>query len=61
LQNLTTDSERIQSLASDLILPKIEINSEEGADKTARVFTASVASAYTLSTSKVTLSVFFLV
>jgi hypothetical protein len=36
--------------------PKIEINSEVEADKAARDFTASIASAYGLSTSKVALS-----
>jgi hypothetical protein len=40
-----TDWERFQSLASDLISPTIEINSEEEANKTARDFTASIASA----------------
>jgi hypothetical protein len=48
-----TDWERFQSLASDLILPRIEINSEEEADKAARDFTTSVASACMLSTSTV--------
>jgi hypothetical protein len=50
-----TDWDRFQSLASDLISPRIEINSGIEADKAARDFTASVASAYRLSTSKVTL------
>jgi hypothetical protein len=47
-----TDLDRFQSLASDLISPRIEINSEVEADKVARDFTASVASAYRLATSK---------
>jgi hypothetical protein len=51
-----TDWERFQSLASELISPRIEINSGVEADKTARDFTAFIASAYRLSTSKVTLS-----
>jgi hypothetical protein len=42
--------------ASNLISPSIEINSGVEADKAARAFTASVASAYRLSTSKITLS-----
>jgi hypothetical protein len=48
--------EWFQRLASDLISPRIEFNSEEEADKAACNFTASVASAYSLSTSKVLLS-----
>jgi hypothetical protein len=48
-----TDWERFRRLSSDLILYRIEINSGEEADKAARDFTAS---AYGLSTSKVTLS-----
>jgi hypothetical protein len=51
-----SDWERFQSLASELISPRIEINSGVEADKAARNFTASIASAYRLSTSKVTLS-----
>jgi hypothetical protein len=50
-----TDWGRFQSLASELISPRIEINSGVEADKAARGFTASIASAYRLSTSKVTL------
>jgi hypothetical protein len=50
-----TDWDRFQSLASDFISPRIEINSGVEADKVARDFTASVASAYRLSTSKLTL------
>jgi hypothetical protein len=45
-----TDWERFQSLASDLISPRIEINSGEAADKAASDFTASIASAYRPST-----------
>jgi hypothetical protein len=48
--------EWFQSLASDLIYPRMEVNSEVEADKAVHHFTASVASAYRLSTSKVTLS-----
>jgi hypothetical protein len=51
-----TDWERFQSLASDLVSPRIQINSGAEADKAARDFTASIASAYRLATSKVTLS-----
>jgi hypothetical protein len=51
-----TDWERFQSLASELISPRIQINSGVEADKAARDFTASIPSAYRLSTSKVTLS-----
>jgi hypothetical protein len=51
-----TDWERFQSLASNLISPRTEINSEVEADKEARAFTASIASAYRMSTSKITLS-----
>jgi hypothetical protein len=51
------DWDRFQSLVSELISPRIEINSEVEADKAARDFTASIASAYRLSTSKVTLRI----
>jgi hypothetical protein len=51
-----TDWKRFQRLASELISPKIQTNSEEEADKGARHFTASVASAYRIATSKITLS-----
>jgi hypothetical protein len=50
------DWEWFQSLVSDLISPRIEINRDEEADKAASDFTASIALAYMLSTSKVTLS-----
>jgi hypothetical protein len=50
-----TDWDRFQSLASELISPKIEIKSGVEADKTARDFSASIASEYRLSTSKITL------
>jgi hypothetical protein len=50
-----TDCERFQNLASELISPRIEINSEVEADKAARDFIASTASVYRLMTSKVTL------
>jgi hypothetical protein len=50
-----TDWDRFQSLASEFISLKIEITSEAEADKAARDFTASISSAYRLSTSKITL------
>jgi hypothetical protein len=50
-----TDSERIQGLASVLVSPRVEINSCIEADKAARDYTASIASAYRLST-KTTIS-----
>jgi hypothetical protein len=51
-----TDWERFQNTASNLISPRIEINSGVEADKTAFEFTASLATAYRLSTSKFKLS-----
>jgi len=51
-----TDWERFQSLASDLISPKIQIHTLADAEQTARKFTASIASAYRLSTHKLTRS-----
>ncbi|PNF38110.1 hypothetical protein B7P43_G15356, partial [Cryptotermes secundus] len=51
-----TDWEQFQSLTSELISPKLEINSGVEADKVAHNFAASIASAYRLSTSKITLS-----
>jgi hypothetical protein len=51
-----TDWERFQSLDSNLISPRIEINSGAEANKAARAFTASIASACRLSASKITLS-----
>jgi hypothetical protein len=51
-----TDWEQFQSLASDLISPRLEINTGVEAYKAAREFTASIASAYRLSTSKVKIS-----
>jgi hypothetical protein len=51
-----TDWDQFQSLASELIRPRIEINSEVEADKVGRDSTASIASAYKLATSKVTVS-----
>jgi hypothetical protein len=50
-----TDQKRFKCLASELLSPKIEINSEEEANKADRDFTASIASACRLSTCKVTL------
>jgi hypothetical protein len=49
-----TDWERFQSLDFELISPKIEVNSGVETDKAAHDFTASIASAYRLSTSKIT-------
>jgi hypothetical protein len=49
-----TDWDQFKSLASELISPRIEINSGKEADKAACNFTASIASAYRLATSKVT-------
>jgi hypothetical protein len=51
-----TDWERFQSLASELISPKLEIKPGVEADKAAHDFATSIASAYMLSTTKVTLS-----
>jgi hypothetical protein len=51
-----TDWEWFQSLVITLISSRIEINSGVEADKAARAFTASIASAYRLSTSKITLT-----
>jgi hypothetical protein len=51
-----TEGERFQSPTSKFISPRIEINSGEEVDKAVRDYTASIASAYRLSTSKITLS-----
>jgi hypothetical protein len=51
-----TDWERFQNIASNLISPRIEINSGVEADKAALELTASIASVYRLSTSKVNIS-----
>jgi hypothetical protein len=51
-----TDWERFKRLASELIAPKIQINSEEEANKAAREFTATIALAYKMGTRKITLS-----
>jgi hypothetical protein len=51
-----TDWEWFQRLAPDLIPPLIQIDTVEEAEKAARIFTASIASAYSLSTRKLTLS-----
>jgi hypothetical protein len=48
--------ERFQSLASNLISPRVKINSGVEADKAGRAFTASIASTYRLSTRMITLS-----
>jgi hypothetical protein len=50
------DWEWFQSLASDLVSARIQINSGVEADKAACYFTASVSSPYRLLTHKVTLS-----
>jgi hypothetical protein len=50
------DLYRFQSLASELISPRIQINSGEEIDKGARGFTASTASVYRLLARKITLS-----
>jgi hypothetical protein len=51
-----TDWEQFQSFASELISPRIKINSGIEVDKAACNFSAPIASAYRLETSKVTLS-----
>jgi hypothetical protein len=51
-----SDWEQFQSLSSDIILPRIEINTEKESDKRARDFTTPIASAYRLWTGKGTLS-----
>jgi hypothetical protein len=51
-----TDRERFQSLTSALVSPRVEINSCIEADKVARDFTASIGSAYRLSTKTTVIS-----
>jgi hypothetical protein len=51
-----TDWERFQSLAPNLISSRIEINSGVETGKAGRAFTASIASAYRLAPSKITLT-----
>jgi hypothetical protein len=51
-----TDCDRFQRLASNLISPRIEINSGVEAGKAAHAFTALMALAYRLSTSKISFS-----
>jgi hypothetical protein len=51
-----TDWERFRSLASELISPSTQIHTFEDAEQTALIFAASIASAYRLSTHKITLS-----
>jgi hypothetical protein len=51
-----TNWEGFQSLASELISPKIQINWEEETGKSAIDFTAVISSAYRVATSKITLS-----
>jgi hypothetical protein len=48
-----TDWDHFQSLASEVISPRIEINLLIEADKAACNFTSSIVSAYRLATSKV--------
>jgi hypothetical protein len=50
-----TDWEHFQSLTSELISPRIQIYSSEEADKAACNFAAPLASAYGLSTRKITI------
>jgi hypothetical protein len=47
-----TDWERFKSLASAIVSPRVEINSCTEADKAARDFVDSIASAYRLSTKQ---------
>jgi hypothetical protein len=51
-----TDWERFQNVASEIISPRVQIQSIEDAEETACKFTASIVSAYRLSTQKITLS-----
>jgi hypothetical protein len=51
-----TDWDWFQSLTSELISPRIQIKLGKEVDKVACNFTASIALAYRLSTSKITLS-----
>jgi hypothetical protein len=51
-----SDWERFQSLATDLVSPRIQINSGVEADTAKREFAASIASAYRLSTSEIIVS-----
>jgi hypothetical protein len=51
-----TDWERFQRLASELISPRIQINSGAETDKEAIDFAAPIVSAYRPPTSKITLS-----
>jgi hypothetical protein len=54
---INTDWERrFQSPASDLISPRIQIHTFQDAEEAASKFAASRASAYRLSTNKITLS-----
>jgi hypothetical protein len=53
---LKTNWKQFQNIDSELISPRLEINTGIEADKAARDFTASIALAYRLSTTKVTLS-----
>jgi hypothetical protein len=50
-----TEWERFHSLATNVISPRIEINSGVEPDKAAGEFTASIASAYRLPTNKIIL------
>jgi hypothetical protein len=50
-----TDRERLQSFAFELISPRLQIESGEEANTAVRDFTASIASAYRLTTGTLTL------
>jgi hypothetical protein len=52
-----TNWERLRSLNSELISPRIHIHTIEEGEKAASTFTASIASAYRLSIRKLTLPV----
>jgi hypothetical protein len=53
-----TDWERFQSLAFELISPRIKINLGKDGDKAAGNFIGPITSAYSISTCKITLSDF---
>jgi hypothetical protein len=53
---VNSDWKQFQNLFSELISPRIQINSEEEDEKEASGFTPCIASAYRISTSKITLS-----
>jgi hypothetical protein len=51
-----TDMDLFRSLASDLIQPRLQVDTVEEDQRAAAAFTASFSSAYGLSTHKLTLS-----